>query len=247
MSAGPSCGCTSNFWRRQAGLSKECTERSVHLASIKCLHWRSVQGNAESEAGSSCVSNRDRILQTVEDLIIDVGVTDTTVALIATRAGVSKGGFFYHFDSKDSLMNGLVERYLQLAEDDLEVGVRSADPVAYFLETSTAKGHLDDPFFRSGHAVLLLANAHYSQAKDALQNVHERWRAILSDHAASEFAVEAILALGDGAYLHSAMGLAESPLRGHAALLADWLRSGPPALAGGSSTAAAADQSSANG
>lgn len=185
------------------------------------------------------MSSRDRILGTVEDLIIDTGVTNTTVALIASQAGVSKGGLFYHFDSKDALMNGLIERYLELAENDLEVGTRAADPVAYFLETSTGKGHLDDPFFRSGHAVLLLANAHYPRAKDALEFVHGKWRTVLADHVASEFAVEAILALGDGAYLHSAMGLNESPLRGQAALLADWLRSGPPGKAALSPTPSA--------
>lgn len=57
------------------------------------------------------VSTRDRILNAAETLVIRHGFNATTLEAILGEAGASKGAFFHHFASKETLGNALVERY----------------------------------------------------------------------------------------------------------------------------------------
>ncbi len=53
---------------------------------------------------------RNELLDSAQDLFFSKGYEATTVADIMERAGVSKGGFYHHFTSKDDLLEALVER-----------------------------------------------------------------------------------------------------------------------------------------
>lgn len=52
-----------------------------------------------------------RIMDAAEELILERGLAGTTVDAVVESAGVTKGTFFYHFDTKDDLARALVERY----------------------------------------------------------------------------------------------------------------------------------------
>ena len=53
------------------------------------------------------------LLDAALDLIAERGVADLTYDALAERAGVSKGGLLYHFESKDVLMEALAERLIE--------------------------------------------------------------------------------------------------------------------------------------
>ncbi|MAT04074.1 MAG: hypothetical protein CL424_03405 [Acidimicrobiaceae bacterium] len=55
-------------------------------------------------------SNRDLILDTLEQVIVDRGASSVTLELVAEEAGVSKGGLLYHFPSKSAMFHGLLDR-----------------------------------------------------------------------------------------------------------------------------------------
>lgn len=55
---------------------------------------------------------RDELLDAAEDLLCDQGSAALTLAAVADRAGVSKGGLLYHFNSKEALIKGMVERLI---------------------------------------------------------------------------------------------------------------------------------------
>lgn len=55
---------------------------------------------------------RDELLDAAEELLCDQGSTALTLSAVADRAGVSKGGLLYHFNSKESLIKGMVERLI---------------------------------------------------------------------------------------------------------------------------------------
>lgn len=55
---------------------------------------------------------RENILATAERLILQRGYVGTSIEDILTETGITKGGFFYHFDGKRALAKALVERYL---------------------------------------------------------------------------------------------------------------------------------------
>ncbi|MDY0064762.1 MAG: helix-turn-helix domain-containing protein [Steroidobacteraceae bacterium] len=55
---------------------------------------------------------RDRILEAAERVVSQVGAARLTLDLVAQAAGVSKGGLLYHFPTKESLLGGLAQRYV---------------------------------------------------------------------------------------------------------------------------------------
>lgn len=60
---------------------------------------------------------RDELLDAAEDLLCDQGSAALTLAAVADRAGVSKGGLLYHFNSKEALIKGMVERLIAEFDD----------------------------------------------------------------------------------------------------------------------------------
>ncbi len=56
------------------------------------------------------LSVRDRLLNAAERVVARDGVSNMTLEAVAREAGVSKGGLLYHFRSKPTLINAVVER-----------------------------------------------------------------------------------------------------------------------------------------
>lgn len=56
---------------------------------------------------------RDLILDAAEAVVIECGAAHLTLDAVAARAKVSKGGLLYHFRSKDSLLEGMIQRCVQ--------------------------------------------------------------------------------------------------------------------------------------
>lgn len=68
-----------------------------------------------------------RLVEAAIQLFRDRGFRGTSVADVARRAGVSKPTFYYHFDSKDSMLQRLLESSLELVDAALE-RVENGDP-----------------------------------------------------------------------------------------------------------------------
>ncbi|MDO5619949.1 MAG: TetR/AcrR family transcriptional regulator [Paracoccus sp. (in: a-proteobacteria)] len=58
---------------------------------------------------------RLRILTAAETLTRTQGARAVSLEAVAEQAGISKGGLLYHFPSKEALMQGLVQHYLDQA------------------------------------------------------------------------------------------------------------------------------------
>ncbi|MCU7803857.1 MAG: TetR/AcrR family transcriptional regulator [Candidatus Thiodiazotropha sp. (ex Lucinoma borealis)] len=58
---------------------------------------------------------RNKIMDVAQQMVLDVGLTGTSVEKVIGGAGVTKGTFFYHFKTKHDLAASLIERY---ADDD---------------------------------------------------------------------------------------------------------------------------------
>lgn len=85
--------------------------------------------------GAKGQQTRENILATAESIVLQRGYAGTSIEDIISQAGITKGGFFYHFDGKndlarnlilryleqdDALFNGLVQRAQSLTEDPLQ-------------------------------------------------------------------------------------------------------------------------------
>jgi AcrR family transcriptional regulator len=58
-------------------------------------------------------SSREIILDAAEKVVLEGGAPALTLDSAAKKAGVSKGGVLYHFPTKDSLLQGMVERLIR--------------------------------------------------------------------------------------------------------------------------------------
>ena len=56
---------------------------------------------------------RENILACAEGIILQRGYSGTSIEDIISEAGITKGGFFYHFDGKSDLAKKLMLRYLE--------------------------------------------------------------------------------------------------------------------------------------
>ena len=57
-------------------------------------------------------ANREKIVQTASQLIRSRGIEHTTLADIATAAGISKGTLYYYYSTKGDLIFDIAERHL---------------------------------------------------------------------------------------------------------------------------------------
>ena len=90
---------------------------------------------------------RDAILTVAEGLILQNGYSGTSIDQIIGDSGITKGGFFYHFEGKNDLARHLVLRYL--------------DQDAQFFESLFERAYdlTDDPLQQMLIFVKLLAEA----------------------------------------------------------------------------------------
>lgn len=63
--------------------------------------------------GAKGAQTREHILATAESIILQRGYAGTSIEDIISQAGITKGGFFYHFDGKIDLARGLITRFLE--------------------------------------------------------------------------------------------------------------------------------------
>jgi TetR/AcrR family transcriptional regulator, transcriptional repressor for nem operon len=66
--------------------------------------------------GTKGAQTRDHILTTAEHIILQRGYSGTSIEDIVSAAGITKGGFFYHFEGKGDLARKLMQRYLEQDE-----------------------------------------------------------------------------------------------------------------------------------
>ena len=60
-------------------------------------------------------ATRNKIMDVAQRMVLDVGLSGTSVEKVIEGAGVTRGTFFYHFKTKHDLAASLIERY---ARDD---------------------------------------------------------------------------------------------------------------------------------
>lgn len=97
--------------------------------------------------GSAADETRERILDVAVDLFIEQGYAGTSVRDISERLGMTKGSLYYHFASKEDVLNALVTPLM----DDLDAFIVDARAASRVDRTLVGRlvGLLDE------HGVLL--------------------------------------------------------------------------------------------
>ncbi|GAB3102936.1 TetR/AcrR family transcriptional regulator [Aestuariicella hydrocarbonica] len=98
---------------------------------------------------------RNKLMDIAERRILQKGFSATSIEDIITEAGISKGGFFYHFEGKDDLAYALMQRY------------REQDAFLFSGLFRRAEELLDDPLQQMLLFIKLLA-----EMMDQLEDLH---------------------------------------------------------------------------
>jgi TetR/AcrR family transcriptional repressor of nem operon len=142
---------------------------------------------------------KTRIMDAAERLILERGLGGTTVDAMVEAADITKGTFFYHFDTKDDLARSLVERYESHDEDLMnrfmkEAEERADDPLEQILlfirRFEDRMEELTEPFPGCLFASYCYQNQLFDdEAATVVEEGLLRWRRTLGDKFRS--AVEA--------------------------------------------------------
>ncbi len=105
-----------------------------------CQVWNGVEVKVDKETKSA---NREALLSAASRLLRERGVDGVGVAEISKAAGLTHGGFYRHFSSKEALVGAAVERTLmETAERAAEMVDK--DGLDAFARFYLSPAHLDD-------------------------------------------------------------------------------------------------------
>ncbi|MET9489168.1 TetR/AcrR family transcriptional regulator [Nocardia sp. NPDC006630] len=175
------------------------------------------------------VGTRNRILDALESLLLDKGMSQVTLESVAAAAGVSKGGLLYHFKSKDALLAGLVRRLGERADQQLRHAVDEGHSVAeWYLQTPQPDNDadaLDLALHRSILATMRTVDGAHGRADDAnsttgaaddapaeetdraLAEMMGGWKGALDNEIHDPVHAEIVRLVGDGVYLRALLGM----------------------------------------
>lgn len=118
-------------------------------------------------------ATRRRILDSAVDLFSELGYGETGLADVLARAGVSKGAFYYHFDSKEAVAVAIIEDYRRrnaeavLERIDLSAPLLDRIMVATFVSAaileSDRTAHIGNQLLQALGQVSSVASRVYSE------------------------------------------------------------------------------------
>ncbi len=152
-------------------------------------------------------SIKNAILEAAFEIIENGSSSQLTVDAVITRAGVSKGGFFHHFKSKEALLATMVDWLLQSFEQDLPTGVTPDSTSQEAFDAYVAHGFSGGGVrFRSGVVVLAIA-AHQPELLEPIRAFFRKRAAAIQSSVENPAAALAAMALADGLWIMDALGI----------------------------------------
>lgn len=99
-------------------------------------------------------NTRDAILDTAIDLFVRDGFDSTSMDSIAAAANVAKGTLYYHYDSKEGILDAILERYARDMESRLSaVEAQSLEPAEKLRAFVATMAEVNEATFTKLHHV----------------------------------------------------------------------------------------------
>ena len=190
--------------------------------------------NREFDAAESSqqeTSTPDRILDALEQLLLESGPLHTTLDAVAARAGVSKGGLLYHYPSKDALIAAMVRRLGTRADAHMAEAIAGGSSVSEFYLQVIEPGSFEDhQLYQSAIASLRSVDGQHDQVQQAVTEVMRGWDHGLRQEIADPVQAEIVRLAGDGLFLSTLLGLPQPDPELHRQVIARLLGDHGPAL-----------------
>lgn len=162
----------------------------------------------KTRAGNS----REALIDAAETVVLRDGGGTLTLDLVAAEAGVSKGGLLYHFPSKDSLIEAMIERLIRTFAGSLELALQSEPQTNGRFTRALVRSMLDRPRKQAEKesrmsAALLAAVANQPKLLVPVQAAYAQWmKAIASDGLPPDRTLAVFAAL-DGIWFWNLFGI----------------------------------------
>ncbi len=135
-------------------------------------------------------ATKDRVLDAAVDLFAEHGYDGTSVAQVIARAGLTKGGFYHHFASKEALLfevyGDLIARQLEAMEAILARRLPPADTlralIVDLVESTAASSRRALVFWREQNR---LGDARTADYRAARRRYHDAVRKLVRQGQAS--------------------------------------------------------------
>lgn len=155
-------------------------------------------------------STRLLILDTANRVILENGTNAMTLDSIAKQAGISKGGLLYHFPNKESLITGMVERFV--AEFDIAIDKEIQKNGGDWLKAYIHASFENNPEREKISCALFAAFANNPDLLDPLREKFIEWQKKIEANAISAEVGTIIRLTLDGLWLSDLIGFAPPAL-----------------------------------
>lgn len=183
--------------------SADVFQRNAFFWTVQTVQYRPAGKVSNVKASLT----RDRILDALQEILVQEGGSSVTLDAVAAGAGVSKGGLLYHFPSKEAMFTGLVQRLVQQAENEFaEARAVEGGVVRAFLATSVPQSS-EAAVYWSIIAALRSNELVSEEASRLVGHVFAEWSALLKEEIGDPVLAETIRLVGDGLYLSALAGL----------------------------------------
>ncbi|MFB4279728.1 TetR/AcrR family transcriptional regulator [Nonomuraea sp. MTCD27] len=155
-------------------------------------------------------SSKERLLDAAAEVLLTEGADSLTLEAVARRAGVSKGGLFYHFPTKQALVAAMVERLTATFDAALaQAGHRPGDYLRAYIEATIPERHVARAPADTVTVALLAGVLIDPAGLRPLRERYSAWQARLADDGIDPAAATAVRLAVDGWWAARLLGLGE--------------------------------------
>ena len=164
----------------------------------------------------SSSATRDKILSAAANVVLNQGASRMTLEAVAKEAGVSKGGLLYHFPSKDTLIEGMIEYMVQGLTERIRKEYEQDDfgtnQGRWLRALTKANFQSEDLELGAGLTAAVLLNPDLLEAN---RRAYEARQTLIEQDGVDVVWANIIRLVGDGIWFSELLGFAppEEPLK----------------------------------
>lgn len=160
---------------------------------------------------------KEKILDVCERLFLQRGVSETGVADIAKEAKISKGTLYYHFNSKDDLVDAVADRYFEktkIALNQFMTNLVGGVPIETVLFTCVNVLTMKKTTEKMHYILLAYGVIKYPPLKEKFVQRYHEWQNMIYDalegnkpNSFNELYSQLLLAIIDGLAIKNMIGM----------------------------------------
>lgn len=157
------------------------------------------------------ISTKDRIIAAAARVAAERGVQNMTMDAVAEAGGISKGGVFYHFDSKQELLLAMVQKLVDLTEERIDAFRAKDRDTGNWLRgfiAASVDGKVEERApYQELSIAFLTAAANDTTLLAPMNNRQAAWREEINSSGIDSAVAHIVRLAADGLWINDIMGV----------------------------------------